>query len=78
MTKTSTRQQILEMLKKNDTMSAKEIAAKLKITDIAVRRHLLTLEKDHLVQTKLVRQSMGRPYHVYMLTEMSEQVFPKN
>jgi iron-sulfur cluster biosynthesis transcriptional regulator SufR len=78
MTQTSTRQQILEMLKKNDAMSAKEMAAKLKITDIAVRRHLLTLEKDHLVQTKLVRQSMGRPSHVYMLTESSEQVFPKN
>ncbi|MDB4867082.1 MAG: sufR 2 [Cohnella sp.] len=78
MTKNSTRQQILEMLKKNGAMSANEMAEKLQITNIAVRRHLQTLERDQLVETKLVRQSMGRPSHVYLLTEHSEQVFPKN
>lgn len=78
MTQKSTRQQILEMLKKNGAMSVNEIAGQLQITDIAVRRHLQTLEKDELVETKLVRQPMGRPSHLYMLTEHSEQVFPKN
>ncbi len=65
------------MLKKNDAMSANEIAERLQITDIAVRRHLQSLEKDQLVQAELVRQSMGRPVYVYRLTEQSEHLFPK-
>jgi iron-sulfur cluster biosynthesis transcriptional regulator SufR len=73
----STRQQILEMLKKNDALSASDIASRLEITDIAVRKHLQTLEKDGLVETSLVRQAMGRPVYVYKLTESSEDIFPK-
>ncbi|WP_127584779.1 helix-turn-helix transcriptional regulator [Paenibacillus koleovorans] len=73
----STRQIILEMLKKNDALTANEMAAQLQITDIAVRRHLQSLEKDQLVQTKLVRQAMGRPTYAYTLTESSELMFPK-
>ena len=65
------------MLKKNDAMSANENAERLQITDIAVRRHLQSLEKDQLVQAELVRQSMGRPVYVYRLTEQSEHLFPK-
>lgn len=74
----STRLEILMMLRKQGQMSANELASQLEITDMAVRRHLQTLEKDHLIQAKLVRQAMGRPTYAYSLTEQAETMFPKN
>jgi predicted ArsR family transcriptional regulator len=45
---------------------------------MAVRRHLNTLERDGLLETKLVRQAMGRPTHLYLLTKQADDLFPKN
>lgn len=73
-----TRQQILLLLRKHGSMSTHELATQLEISDIAVRKHLQSLEKDHLLQTELVRQAMGRPTSVYSLTEQAEALFPKH
>lgn len=74
----TTKEHILELLKKNKRMTVSEIARHLEITEMAVRRHLNTLEKDKIVHTKLVRQSMGRPVNVYELTNDGEEIFPRN
>jgi predicted ArsR family transcriptional regulator len=74
----STKQQILHMLKKEGTLSANEIAQHLKISDIAVRKHLHSLEKDRLIEPRLIRQAMGRPLNVYSLTGDAEKEFPRN
>ncbi|RXT05736.1 metalloregulator ArsR/SmtB family transcription factor [Ammoniphilus sp. CFH 90114] len=74
----STRNEILHMLKLHGSLTVSEMAVQLQITEMAVRRHLSTLERDHLIESKMVRQSMGRPTNVYSLSEESEQMFPRH
>lgn len=75
---TTTKEHILELLKKYKDLTVAEMASHLEITEMAVRRHLNTLEKDKVIQTKLVRQAMGRPTNVYYLTQAGEEMFPRN
>lgn len=78
MNETTTRRQILNMLKFQGKLPVSEMATQLGITEMAVRRHLNTLERDGLIYSTLVRQSMGRPTNLYMLTESADDLFPKN
>ena len=72
-----TRGQLLMLLKFKGSACVNEMAKELGITEMAIRRHLSTLERDGLIESKLVRQAMGRPVHLYSLTELSEDLFPK-
>ncbi|TXK86103.1 metalloregulator ArsR/SmtB family transcription factor [Paenibacillus sp. N3.4] len=74
---TSTRKVILSMLKTQGPLSVHDISKQLGITEMAVRRHINSLEKDDLLQTKLVRQAMGRPTNVYTLAPQADELFPK-
>lgn len=74
----STRKTIMTMLKTDAPLHVGEMARRLGITEMAVRRHLHTLERDGLIESTLVRQPMGRPMHVYRLTESADDLFPKN
>jgi len=73
----STRKVILTMLKTNGALAVSEMAKQLGITEMAVRRHLNTMERDGLIEAKLVRQAMGRPTNLYSLTENADDLFPK-
>ncbi|WP_325048416.1 helix-turn-helix transcriptional regulator [Paenibacillus sp. CAA11] len=72
-----TREHILHLLKTLGPLTAREMTVQLQITEMAVRRHLGTLERDGLIEPKLQRQTMGRPTSVYALTEEAEGFFPK-
>lgn len=72
-----TRKVILTMLKTKGPLSVSEMSRELGITEMAVRRHLNTLERDSLIESKLVRQAMGRPTHQFSLTERADDLFPK-
>ncbi|MGO4270443.1 helix-turn-helix transcriptional regulator [Paenibacillus sp. TAF58] len=74
---TSTRKVILSMLKTQGPLSVHDISKQLGITEMAVRRHIHSLEKDDLLETKLVRQAMGRPTNVYTLAPQADELFPK-
>lgn len=74
----STRDQILSLLKVNKQLTVSEMANHLEITEMAVRRHLNTLERDNIIATTLVRQAMGRPTNVYFLTKTGQEMFPRN
>lgn len=74
----STRQAILTLFKTKGQLNAGELAKQLHITEMAVRRHLSTLERDGFISPTLVRQAMGRPTHKYGLTEKAEYLFPRN
>ncbi|MBD0381194.1 helix-turn-helix transcriptional regulator [Paenibacillus sedimenti] len=74
---TSTRKVILSMLKTQGPLSVHDMSKQLGITEMAVRRHINTLEKDNLLEAKLVRQAMGRPTSVYSLTQLADELFPK-
>lgn len=73
----STRKIILTMLKTQGPLTVGEMSKKLGITEMAVRRHLNTLERDGLIDSQLVRQAMGRPTHMYSLTDSADELFPK-
>ncbi|ASA20620.1 helix-turn-helix transcriptional regulator [Paenibacillus donghaensis] len=74
----STRRLIMTLLKTKGPLTIGALAEELGITEMGVRRHVLQLEQDGLAKTKVVRQAMGRPLHVYSLTERSEDYFPKS
>lgn len=74
---TSTRRTILTLLKTRGALLVSEMAKSLQITEMAVRRHLNTLERDGLIRSTLVRQAVGRPSLIYELTELADNQFPK-
>lgn len=74
----STRRQILQLLRTDGSLTALQLAEKLEITSVAVRRHLMTLERDGLVQMHSQRQPAGRPTYVYRLTDAGFDTFPKS
>jgi predicted ArsR family transcriptional regulator len=74
----STRRVILTLLKTKALLTVNELSKLLQISEMAVRRHLNTLERDGLVQSILLRQTMGRPTNQYSLTELADDLFPKN
>ncbi len=76
--KDTTRRQILEYLKQRGRATVDEIAAAAGITSMGVRRHLLALENADLVRVELERRPMGRPTHIYELTDSAEELFPKS
>lgn len=73
----STRDQILQMMKTSGPLSTREITLQLGITEMAVRRHLGTMERDGLIESKMIRQTLGRPTAVYGLTDIADSIFPK-
>lgn len=74
----STRNEILNLLKLHASMTVSDMAGQLQITEMAVRRHLNTLERDNLIESRMVRQAMGRPTNVYSLTEEAQHLFPRH
>lgn len=74
----STRRQILQLLRTEGNLTAQQLAEKIQITSVGVRRHLTTLERDGLIQMQSQRQPQGRPTFVYRLTEAGFDTFPKS
>ncbi len=73
----STKAHILSLLKTSEGLSITEIAAELDITDMAVRRHIHSLELDNLITSVMNRQTKGRPSKLYQLSKAGEELFPK-
>jgi predicted ArsR family transcriptional regulator len=72
----STRGRILELLQTKER-TVNELAATLRLTDNAVRAHLIGLERDSLVAQAGVRPGVRKPHATYTLTADAEQIFPK-
>lgn len=72
-----TRRQILLLLRRKGPMTAAELSEALGIGAVGVRQHLALLERDGLVHASGVRRAVGRPSHLYALTEAAEAFFPK-
>jgi predicted ArsR family transcriptional regulator len=72
----STRGKILGLLRSEDRTVA-DLAAALNLTDNAVRAHLLSLERDGLVQQRGLRRGTRKPHAVYRLSVEAEHIFPK-
>lgn len=72
----STRGQVLQLLRARE-QTVNELAATLKLTDNAVRSHLLSLERDGLIHQTGIQPGFRKPHALYGLTSQSEQIFPR-
>src|SRR5512139_1627634 len=75
----STRQEILEILKRERQATVEDLAERLELTPMTIRHHLNVLQAQSLVVAAEVRRSktVGRPRLVYTLTEAADQLFPQ-
>ena len=72
----STRGQIVTLLRRS-ARTVNEIAGELNLTDNAIRAHLLSLERDRLVEQKGVVKGFRKPHNTYGLTDEARHLFPK-
>lgn len=73
----STRQSILQLLRRHGEMTALELSEALGVGAVGVRQHLALLERDTLVRVSGLRRNVGRPSHLYTLTPEAEERFPR-
>ena len=72
----NTRQKVLHTLLKNHRCTINELAEVVEINPISVRHHISRLQADGLVVSEEERHGVGRPRHVYFLTEAGLEQFP--
>ncbi|MEX1021662.1 MAG: winged helix-turn-helix transcriptional regulator [Dehalococcoidia bacterium] len=71
-----TREEILALLRREESMSVDDLAHELGLAGATVRRHLDVLQRDNFVRVTQVRGGTGRPRHVFSLTEAGADAFP--
>lgn len=71
------RGQLLVELKKDQPLTAHELAARFGVTANAVRRHLKELEAEGLVEYGREQRGQGAPTFTYRLSGDGEALFPK-
>lgn len=74
----STKTEILRLLKAHGHLEAKAIAQFCGLTTMAVRRHLLRLRADRVIQTNTEHRPKGRPATLYSLTDLGDAQFPRD
>jgi predicted ArsR family transcriptional regulator len=74
----STRNSIIQLLKKSSGLSIEELSKIINITPMGIRQHLLSLEKKGIVTYVSKKHGIGRPGFVYMLTKSADALFPKS
>jgi predicted ArsR family transcriptional regulator len=72
-----TRRKILELLKKKGAQTVQALSRALGITSMGVRQQLNALERDGLIQYRIEPRGLGRPRHVYTLTGVGDELFPR-
>lgn len=71
-----TRWAILNALKVWGRATVNDLADSAGVKPITVRHHLKTLSAEGLIVTESERQQVGRPHHIYSLTEKAQSLFP--
>jgi DeoR family suf operon transcriptional repressor len=70
-----TRQAIIDTLKVMQYATVNELAESVGVKPVTVRHHLNALQADGLAASQERRQPVGRPIHVFSLTEKAEGMF---
>lgn len=68
---------ILDLLKVRGPQNAPALASLLGVNPTAVRQQLAVLQREGLVGVRVERRRVGRPTHLYGLTEKAEALFPQ-
>jgi predicted ArsR family transcriptional regulator len=75
-TLSGTRHDILTLLKRQGPLPADEVAKAVGVSGVAVRQHLDVLESEGLIAVSVERRRLGRPRHLYSVTEAADDFFP--
>jgi predicted ArsR family transcriptional regulator len=75
-----TRQQILEILKRDQEVTVQDLSQQLGLTSVTVRHHLEILRAEGYITEPEVQRSNrpGRPRYIYRLTSTAADLFPNN
>lgn len=71
-----TRETILRSLREQGQCTVKELAEIVGISPVSVRHHLSHLQVDRLVIAEEIRHGVGRPHHMFSLTDEALELFP--
>lgn len=72
----STRETILKTLRTQGKCTIKELAEAAGISPVSVRHHIANLQADDLVNVEESRKGVGRPVHLFSLSEKAAELFP--
>ncbi len=78
MAKRSVKEKVVDLLKKEQALTVSQLLSHFSISDIALRRHLKTLEREGTLEAKTVKQEIGRPFLQYCLTEKAQKNFTQH
>jgi DeoR family suf operon transcriptional repressor len=73
----TSRQTILQALKRGGELGVEELAGLLEVSPSAVRQQLAGMMADGLTDFRERKGGSGRPRHLYHLTPSAEALFPK-
>jgi DeoR family suf operon transcriptional repressor len=76
-TLSTTRREVLDLLKKRGEQGADQLASSMGLTISAVRQQLAGLQREGLVAFREARTGPGRPRHLYHLTPAAEGLYPR-
>jgi DeoR family suf operon transcriptional repressor len=68
-----TKEKIFQALRTQGRMTVSELASAVKITPIAVRHHLTSLQAKGMIEVRDERHGVGRPRQVYKLTPRAQE-----
>jgi predicted ArsR family transcriptional regulator len=72
------KKKLLYYLKIMQQAGLEELASVMRVSRMAVHKHLALLQQRDLVESTEIRGRVGRPRIVYRLTSQSKSVFPKS
>ena len=72
----TTRRAIVKLLKTEGAMDSAQLAARLRLTPMAVRQHLYALQREQLVTADERPVPIGRPAKHWRLTRQADGLFP--
>jgi len=75
---TDTRQDILNYLRERGAADVNELAEMLGLSPVTIHYHLNVLQRDGLLESKAVRQGVGRPRNVFTLRDAAFEKFPQS
>lgn len=70
-----TTDRILESIKRNGAVTAKQLSEEFGMTSMGARQHLQTLEEDGLLQFEDIKAKVGRPNRHWSLTQKGHDQF---
>jgi len=71
-----TREVIVRTLKAQGKCTVNDLAEAAEVSPVSVRHHITALQADDLVIAEEVKHGVGRPYHVFSLTEKAFELYP--